>query len=89
MRKCYYCKKVKLLSEFCNNKREKYGKAYECKSCKAIKDKEYRLKNKQAISVFGKLKYAKEKVNQAILIKDIEKLLKATELMCKAIELNS
>ena len=33
-RRCCVCKEIKLLSEFGFNKTCKFGRAYECKSCK-------------------------------------------------------
>jgi len=42
MRICYRCKVDKPLKEFALDKRAKYGRAYICKICKPLKDKEHR-----------------------------------------------
>ena len=60
-KKCSKCGEVKSLDEFCNNKRNKSGKASQCKSCRKDYNKEnrdrmveynkgYALKRKKAVS---------------------------------------
>jgi len=45
-RKCYDCKKELQLIDFHKHSKEKYGRAYECKSCKRKRDKEYNKRNR-------------------------------------------
>lgn len=44
-RKCKVCGETKLLSEFCNHKSNRFGKTYQCKSCRSIESKEWFKKN--------------------------------------------
>jgi hypothetical protein len=49
-KKCSKCGEVKSLDEFCNKKRNKSGKASQCKSCR----KDYRLDNRDRMAEYNK-----------------------------------
>jgi len=55
MKTCTKCKQSKQLSEFNKNKNYKDGFSYVCRNCKKIEQKEYRLVNKETISIKRKL----------------------------------
>lgn len=65
-RKCSTCKKSLHLSKFHRNNGEKYGREYECKECKAIRDKVYYRKNREHILLRKRLYDTKKALSKAI-----------------------
>ena len=46
-RKCTYCKKIKLISEFCQYKKKPFGILPFCKECRHIKEKKWNFKSRE------------------------------------------
>jgi hypothetical protein len=53
-RECKYCNEVKPLSEFCSHPSYKFGKTYQCKSCRSIENKEWHKNNPNYIKEWYK-----------------------------------
>jgi hypothetical protein len=74
-KKCIGCNKIKVLDEFNNAKRMKYGKKSRCKDCAKVLKKKYMETNKEKISEYNK-KYRvnnKEKIKLYYIITDEQK----------------
>jgi len=48
-RKCFSCKIIKDINDFCKNRRNKCGYNYKCKNCCSITRKEYTKNNKEKL----------------------------------------
>lgn len=64
-RTCNYCKVEKPLSEFHKNKGRKLGHEYRCKPCMAIKDRAYRITNREKVTILHK-KYLNTEKGKAL-----------------------
>lgn len=65
-KKCTKCKKVKSLTEFWKNKRSKFLFQNQCKKCKSIYSKEYRLKNIDRKRQYDKERYSRNPIRAKI-----------------------
>ena len=66
-RRCSTCRQELPLTDYHKHSKEKYGKSYECKSCKRKRDKIYNKKNKVKV-----LKQKREYDTKKSLINAIE-----------------
>lgn len=62
MKTCSRCKRRKSLAEFYAEARNRDGSASACKGCYRVKEKDYRDKNRKAISARGKKYYSENRV---------------------------
>lgn len=60
-KKCNYCKEMKNLSEFNKDKKSSDGHDYTCRSCRIIKKRKWRAKNKHHASEYDKKFYLENK----------------------------